>query len=138
MKLLKYLIAGVVFGFILTKGEVISWFRIYEMFKFQSFHMYGVIGSAVMLGALGIQLIKKNNLKDFDGEPIMIEDKDKNSFTRYVIGGALFGFGWAMTGACPGPLFIQLGAGITVFIVAIVSATFGTFVYGILRDKLPH
>lgn len=138
MKLLKYLVIGIIFGFILTKGEVISWFRIYEMFKFQSFHMYGVIGSAVMLGAIGVQFIKKNNLKDFDGEPIVIPDKEKGSVIRYIAGGAIFGLGWAMTGACPGPLFVQLGAGVTVFIVAIISATFGTFVYGVVRDKLPH
>ena len=138
MKLLKYLLAGVVFGFILTKGEVISWFRIYEMFKFQSFHMYGVIGSAVILGAIGIQLIKRNRLKDIDGEEIKIADKDNSSSVRYIVGGTIFGLGWAMTGACPGPLLVQVGAGVTVFLVAIVSATFGTFMYGVLKDKLPH
>ena len=138
MKLLKYLLAGVVFGFILTKGEVISWFRIYEMFKFQSFHMYGVIGSSVVVGAIGVQLIKRNSLKDIDGEGIKIVDKDNSSYFRYIVGGTIFGLGWAMTGACPGPLFIQVGAGITVFLVAIVSATFGTFMYGVLKDKLPH
>jgi uncharacterized protein len=138
MKLFKYLFAGVLFGFILTKGEVISWFRIFEMFKFQSFHMYGVIGSAVILGVIGVQIIKRKALKDIDGEEIKIADKDKTSFVRYILGGTIFGLGWAMTGACPGPMFIQVGAGYSVFIVTIVSATFGTFIYGVLRDKLPH
>lgn len=137
MKLLKYLIAGIVFGVLLTKGEVISWFRIYEMFRFESFHMYGVIGSAVVLGAFAMQYIKRNKVKDIDGNEIIVEDK-KPFYTANLIGGTIFGLGWAMTGACPAPLFVQVGAGVTVFLLAIVSAIFGTFVYGLLKDKLPQ
>lgn len=137
MKYIKYFILGIVFGIVLTKSEVISWYRIYEMFRFQSFHMYGVIGSAVIFGALLIYLIKRLNIKSIEGKTILIIPKEK-SVVRYLIGGAIFGFGWALTGACPGPLFILVGNGITVFIVAIVSGTFGTFVYGLIKDKLPH
>jgi uncharacterized membrane protein YedE/YeeE len=137
IKLLKYLLAGIVFGIILTKGEVISWYRIYEMFRFESFHMYGVIGSAVILGAIGIQIIKKSNMKDIDGNEISIENK-KPFYIANLIGGTIFGLGWAMTGACPAPLFIQVGAGIGVFLVTIAFAVLGTYVYGVIRDKLPH
>jgi uncharacterized membrane protein YedE/YeeE len=137
MKLLKYLLAGIVFGILLTKGEVISWFRIYEMFRFESFHMYGVIGSAVILGAIAMQYIKKKKIKDLDGNVITVEDK-KPFYTANIIGGTLFGLGWAMTGACPAPLFIQVGAGTTIFLLAIVSSIFGTFVFGLLKEKLPQ
>lgn len=137
MKFLKYLIVGVVFGITLSKAEIISWYRIFEMFRFQSFHMYGVIGSAVVLGMIWVFLIKKFNIKALDGSPIIFEPKEF-SITRYLLGGILFGFGWALTGACPGPLFIILGNGITVIAIAIGSALLGTYVYGLLRNKLPH
>lgn len=137
MKYLKFLAVGVVFGIILSKSEVISWYRIYEMFRFQSFHMYGVIGSAVVIGALMIQIIKRTGFKSMYGETIQIADKDRG-FRRYIIGGSIFGMGWAMTGACPGPMFILIGHGAIAIGVVILGALFGTFLYGLLRDKLPH
>lgn len=133
---LKYLFTGILFGIILTKAEVISWFRIQEMFRLQSFHMFGVIGSAVAVGALSVFLIKKFNIKSIYGEKIELQDKPFNK--GQVIGGLLFGFGWAMTGACPGPLFALIGSGATVVIAVLLSAILGTWVYGLLRDKLPH
>ncbi|MEO1256029.1 MAG: DUF6691 family protein [Bacteroidota bacterium] len=137
MKFIKFLVLGIVFGIVLTKGEVISWFRIYEMFRFQSFHMYGVIGSAVVLGIIMIQVIKRRKIKSIDGKPIEIEPKQRG-VARYLIGGIIFGLGWALTGACPGPLFILVGNGFSVFILVIASATLGTYVYGILKKHLPH
>lgn len=137
MKFIKYLFVGIVFGITLTKAEIISWYRIYEMFRFESFHMYGVIGSAVVLGIIMTQIIKRTNMKDLSGKPIVFAPKERG-FTRYIIGGTIFGLGWAMTGACPGPLFILLGNGISVVAVVILSALLGTYVYGLLRDKLPH
>ena len=132
----KYLIAGILFGIVLVKSEVVSWFRIQEMFRLQSFHMYGVIGTAVVTGIISIWLLKKFKVKTMHGETIHFTRKKFNK--GQVIGGLVFGFGWAMTGACPGPLFAQLGAGITVIAVVIASAVAGTWVYGKLRDKLPH
>ena len=137
MKFLKYLFIGMLFGIILTKAEIISWYRIYEMFRFQSFHMYGVIGSAVVVGIIITQVIKRFQIKSIDGEVIDIPLKQAG-VTRYLVGGTLFGFGWAMTGACPGPLFILLGNGIGVIAVVILSAMLGTYVYGLLRTRLPH
>ncbi len=137
MKFLRYLLIGTVFGITLAKAEVISWFRIYEMFKFQSFHMYGVIGSAIVVGIIVIQLIKRKKLKSIDGEKIIIAPK-QFSWSRYIIGGSIFGLGWAMTGACPGPMFILLGNGVGVILVVIASAVLGTYVYGKIRHKLPH
>ena len=137
MKYIKYLFLGILFGIILTKSEVISWYRIYEMFRFQSFHMYGVIGSAVALGMIGIRIIKRYNVKSFAGKPIEIAPKEKG-LARYILGGTIFGLGWALTGACPGPLFILAGNGISVFLVAIASALLGTYTYGLLKSKLPH
>lgn len=137
MKFIKFLLVGILFGIILSKSEVISWYRIYEMFRFESFHMYGVIGSAVVLGIISIQIIKKYQVKSIEGEAISIKPKDKG-IVRYLIGGTLFGLGWAMTGACPGPMFILLGKGIWTFGIVILSATFGTFLYGVFKDKLPH
>lgn len=131
MKFVKYLIVGVVFGITLTKAEVISWYRIYEMFRFQSFHMYGVIGTAVVLGIILIQAIKRSELKAIDGEPILIPSKEKG-WKRYLFGGTIFGLGWALTGACPGPLFIQVGNGFLVMLVAIAAALLGTYCYGLL------
>ncbi len=137
MKFLKYLLVGIVFGITLTKAEIISWYRIYEMFRFQSFHMYGVIGSSVVLGVIITQIIKRYKLKSLDGELITIASKGPG-FLRFLFGGILFGFGWALTGACPGPLFILLGNGITVVAVVILSALLGTYTYGKLRNRLPH
>ena len=134
--MLKYMAAGVLFGIILVKAEVISWFRIQEMFRLQSFHMYGVIGSAVAVGALSVFLIKKFNLKSIEGEPIKLEDK---KFSKgQIYGGLLFGFGWALTGACPGPLFAQIGTGAPIVIVTLLSAIAGTWTYGFIKEKLPH
>lgn len=132
----KYLVAGILFGMILTKAEVISWFRIQEMFRLQSFHMFGVIGSAVAVGAVSVFIIKKFRIKTIYGEEIELHTRPFNK--GQIIGGLLFGFGWALTGACPGPLFAQIGAGTSVIMVTLFSATAGTWVYGLLRDKLPH
>ena len=137
MKFIKYLLVGVVFGITLTKAEIISWYRIYEMFRFQSFHMYGVIGTSVVLGIVIIQFIKRSKLKSIEGEEISIPPKDKG-WKRYLFGGTIFGLGWALTGACPGPLFIQVGNGFLVMLVAIAAALLGTYCYGILKDRLPH
>lgn len=133
---LKYLAAGTLFGIILVKAEVISWFRIQEMFRLQSFHMYGVIGSAVAIGALSIWIIKKFNVRTIYGESIEIP---KKKFSQgQIYGGLIFGLGWAITGACPGPLFAQIGTGATVIIVTLLSAIGGTWVYGKFRERLPH
>ncbi len=137
MKFIKYLLIGILFGVTLNKAEVISWFRIYEMFRFQSFHMYGVIGSAVVFGIIIIQMIKRYKIKSIDGQLITIAPK-QFSWPRYLIGGTIFGLGWALTGACPGPLFILIGNGIGVVVVIIASALLGTFFYGKVRHKLPH
>ena len=136
MKYFKYLVLGTLFGIILTKSEVISWFRIQEMFRFQAFHMYGVIGSAIVVGMISIQLIKRNRLKSMDGEPIMIADKKFNH--GIWIGGFIFGLGWALTGACPGPLFAQLGSGVGSAAVLILAALAGTWTYSALREELPN
>lgn len=124
-------------GIVMSKSEVISWYRIYEMFRFESFHMYGIIGSAVTIGALGVALIKKFKLNDFSGKPIVFANKEK-SIARYLIGGSIFGLGWAMTGACPGPMFILLGYGVYPIAIVILGAVFGTYLYGLVRSKLPH
>jgi len=137
MKLIKFLFAGILMGIIMTKSEVISWYRIYEMFRFESFHMYGIIGSSVIIGAIGIYLIKKLKLKDIGGNDIEFKAKNK-SVIRYLIGGTLFGLGWAMSGACPGPMFILFGYGVYSIGIVILSAIVGTFIYGLLRSKLPH
>lgn len=133
---LKFTFAGILFGIILIKSEVISWFRIQEMFRLQSFHMFGVIGSAIVVGIISVFIIKKFRIRSIDGEPIQFEPKKFNKGQIY--GGLLFGFGWALTGACPGPLFAQIGTGATVIIVTLFSAIIGTWVYGYLREKLPH
>ena len=135
---IKYLLAGLFFGFVLVKSEVISWFRIQEMFRFDAFHMYGIIGLAIVVAMISIQLIKKWDTKDSSGSRISIPPKDSSQVTRYLVGGTLFGFGWALTGACPGPLFTLAGAGYGIILVPIVSAILGTWVYGFLRPKLPH
>jgi uncharacterized membrane protein YedE/YeeE len=133
---LKYLLVGIAFGIIFVKAEIISWYRIQEMFRLQSFFMYGVIGSAVMVGALSVFLIKKFNIKTLSGEKIVFHNKEFNKGN--IFGGLIFGFGWAITGACPGPLFAQIGSGATVIAITFLSAVAGTWVYGLLRDKLPH
>ena len=133
---LKFLITGFVFGILLIKGEVISWFRIQEMFRLQSFHMYGIIGSAIMTGMISIFLIKKFNLKSINKEKIVI--KPKTFHKGYIYGSLIFGFGWGITGACPGPLFAQIGSGATVVIVTLFFAVAGTWTYGLLKERLPH
>lgn len=133
---LKYLVLGVLFGIVFVKAEIISWFRIQEMFRLQSFHMYGVIGSAVAVGALSVFLIKKLQLKTINGEAIVIAPKTFNKGQIY--GGLLFGIGWAITGACPGPLYAQIGSGFVAVIITLLSAVAGTWVYGYFKDKLPH
>lgn len=133
---LKYLIVGLLFGIVFVKAEIISWYRIQEMFRLQSFHMYGVIGSAVMIGAISVWAIKKFKIKTIYGEAINISPKSFNKGQIY--GGLIFGLGWALTGACPGPLFAQIGSGASVIIVTLLSAIGGTWVYGLIRDRLPH
>ena len=137
MKYIKYLILGVFFGIVLSKAEVVSWYRIYEMFRFDSFHMYGIIGSAIAVGIVLIQVIKRNHMKSILGTEINIPPK-RRSVARYLLGGIIFGLGWALTGACPGPMFILVGHGVGVILVVILSATMGTYAYGLLRDTLPH
>lgn len=137
MKYIKFLFVGFIFGIILSKAEIISWYRIYEMFRFESFHMYGVIGSAVVLGMIAVFLIKKFKLKSIEGHKITFSAKNK-SVKRYLFGGTIFGLGWAMTGACPGPMFVLLGKGIWPIALVIIGSIIGTFLYGVIKDKLPH
>ena len=137
MKLLRFLLVGILFGIVMTKSEAVSWFRIQEMFRFQSFHMYGIIGVAVVVGAIMHMLIKKGGVKDFYGETIRFIDKPK-TYIASIIGGTIFGLGWALTGACPGPLYVLLGQGNLIIIVVIASALLGALTYGALRNKLPH
>ncbi|GGZ27272.1 transporter [Echinicola pacifica] len=136
LQLLKYLIVGIFFGLILVKSEVVSWFRIQEMFRFQSFHMYGVIGAAIAVGMLSVFLIKKFSIKTLAGETVEI--KDKVFKKGQIIGGFIFGLGWAVTGACPGPIFAQIGAGYSVTLITFISALAGTWVYGRFAHKLPN
>jgi uncharacterized membrane protein YedE/YeeE len=133
-----YFVLGCFFGILLTKSEVVSWFRIQEMFRFQSFHMYGVIGSAVAVAAASIGLLRRFGVQTVDGEPISIPPKELGKGYRYWIGGTIFGVGWALTGACPGPLFALVGSGVSVFAAAVISALAGTWIYGYLRPSLPH
>jgi uncharacterized membrane protein YedE/YeeE len=133
---LKYLVVGMIFGIVFVKAEIISWFRIQEMFRFESFHMFGVIGTAVVVGMISVQIIKRKKVKSLEGELIVIHDKEFNKGQIY--GGLIFGLGWALTGACPGPLFAQIGAGFTVVIVTFLSAVLGTWVYGKFKDRLPQ
>lgn len=137
MKNIRFLILGIFFGIVLTKSEAISWYRIYEMFKFQSFHMYGIIGSAVTLSIILMQLFKKGLLKDYWGNKIIVKDK-KKEFVRTLIGGTLFGLGWALAGVCPAPIFILIGQGILPMFIVLLGALLGAFVYGISSKKLPH
>ena len=137
MKALKFILSGILFGIIMSKSEAISWYRIQEMFRFQSFHMYGLMGTAVGLGSLAIYLIKKYNIKDYTGRAIIFRDKDK-SYPRYLIGGTIFGLGWALTGACPGPMFVNVGYGYLAMLLVIFGALLGTYLYGVIKDRLPH
>lgn len=136
MKNIKFLIFGILFGIILIKAEVVSWFRIQEMFRFQSFHMYGIIGSAVVVGMISILIIKKFKVKAVTGEEIKLENKPFNK--GVIFGGLLFGLGWALTGACPGPIYALAGSGILTYFIVLLSAILGVYVYGALKDKLPH
>lgn len=133
---LKYLVLGILFGILLVKAQVISWYRIQEMFRLQSFHMYGIIGTAVLVGMLSVWMIKRFRIKTLQKETVVFHDKKFH--WGNVIGGLLFGFGWAITGACPGPLFAQIGSGFLVVSITLLSAIAGTWVYGLLRDRLPH
>ncbi|MFN3952701.1 MAG: DUF6691 family protein [Thermaurantimonas sp.] len=137
MKYVKFLLAGVVFGVIMAKSEAISWYRIFEMFHFDAFHMYGIIGTAVTLGVVGVWIIKKFKLRDYEGNPITFFPKDK-TYPRYILGGTIFGLGWALSGACPGPMVVNIGYGYLPFIIVFVFAVIGTYVYGYLQSKLPH
>jgi len=137
MNLLRYLILGLLFGVIMTKSEAVSWYRIQEMFRFDSFHMYGIIGTAVVVGALGIIILKRLKVKSIHGSDLKLTPK-KMEIPRLILGGTIFGLGWALTGACPGPLYTLLGYGVYVVIVVVISAIFGALAYGMLKDKLPH
>lgn len=137
MKFLKFLLIGTFFGIVMAKSEALSWYRIQEMFRFQSFHMYGIIGTAVILGVIGVALIKKYNLRDFQGNPITFQPKEK-SVTRYLGGGVIFGLGWALSGACPGPMVVNIGYGFFTMAIVFLFALIGTYLYGVIKDKLPH
>ena len=137
MRYFKYILVGIIFGVTLFKTEAVSWFRIFEMFHFQSFHMYGIIFSSVIIGIGIVQWIKWKHFKSIEGKEIIIPDKSK-TIPRYIIGGFIFGLGWALAGICPGPMFILLGSGYTVLVVFLASAMFGTFLYGMLRNRIPH
>ncbi len=137
MKFLKFGLLGIVFGIVMAKSEAISWFRIQEMFRFQAFHMYGIIGTAVILGVIGVALIKRFKLRDYQGNPIQFYPKEK-SVTRYLVGGFIFGLGWALSGACPGPMVVNIGYGFVSMAIVFFFALIGTYFYGVLRTKLPH
>ena len=137
MKFIKFLILGIVFGIVMAKSEAISWFRIQEMFRLQAFHMYGIIGTAVTLGVIGVALIKKFKIRDFHGNPISFYPKEK-SIIRYLLGGIIFGLGWALSGACPGPMVVNIGYGFLTMTIVFLFALVGTYLYGLIKDKLPH
>ena len=137
MKFIKFLVLGIVFGIVMAKSEAVSWFRIQEMFRFQAFHMYGIIGTAVTLGVIGVALIKKFKIRDFHGNPIAFYPKER-SVVRYLLGGIIFGLGWALSGACPGPMVVNIGYGFLTMTIVFLFAIVGTFLYGYFRDKLPH
>lgn len=137
MKFLKFLIAGVVFGIVMAKSEAISWYRIQEMFRFQAFHMYGIIGVAVITGAIGVFLIKKFKIRDYQDNPIVFLPKEKSVY-RYLIGGSIFGMGWALSGACPGPMVVNIGFGFLSMGIVFIFAILGTYLYGIVKNNLPH
>jgi uncharacterized membrane protein YedE/YeeE len=133
-----YLLLGIAFGYVMTRAEVVSWFRIQEMFRFQSFRMYGIIGAAIVTAAISIALLKRAGIRSVSGESISIPDKQMGRGIRYIAGGTIFGLGWALTGACPGALFALVGSGVSVMAAAVASAVAGAWVYGWLRPRLPH
>lgn len=137
MKYLKFLLVGMFFGIVLVKSETVSWYRIYEMFRFQSFHMYGIIGTAIITGIAFLQISKKRHLKSLLGLEIYVPKKEQG-FIRYLAGGIIFGLGWALIGACPGPMYILVGAGVYSMAIVIIAALFGTIIYGAVKKKLPH
>jgi uncharacterized membrane protein YedE/YeeE len=137
MKTLVYLLIGIIFGIVMYKSEAASWFRIYEMFQFGSFHMYGIMGSAVIIGMIGVQWLKKKKVKALDGTNLSLTPKDKG-IKRYLFGGIIFGLGWGLVGACPGPMYTLVGAGFVSIFLILLGAIIGTFLYGLLRGKLPH
>ncbi len=137
MKYLKFLLVGMIFGIVLVKSEAVSWYRIYEMFRFESFHMYGIIGTAVITGVILLLITKKKALKNINGHIMTVPSKDRG-LTRYILGGSIFGLGWALSGACPGPMYILVGTGVFSMLIVIAAAILGTFIYGLLKDKLPH
>lgn len=137
MKYITYLAIGIFFGIVMFKSEAASWFRIYEMFQFGSFHMYGIIGSALIIGILGVQIIKRKDIKPLNGNEMSLQPKDKG-VTRYLIGGIIFGLGWALSGACPGPMYVLAGAGYASILIVIFGALLGTFIYGLVKKYLPH
>lgn len=137
MKFIKFLLLGIVFGIVMAKSEAISWFRIQEMFRFQAFHMYGIIGTAVALGVIGVAIIKKFSIRDYHGNPILFYPKEK-SVPRYLLGGTIFGLGWALSGACPGPMVVNIGYGFLTMTIVFLFALLGTYLYGVFQEKLPH
>ena len=137
MKYFKFLLVGIFFGIVLVKSEAVSWYRIYEMFRFQSFHMYGIIATAIGCGILFLQISKKGYIKSIEGAEIFVPKKDKG-IIRYLIGGTIFGLGWGLMGACPGPMYVLFGTGVYSMLIVIASAILGTFIYGVLKNKLPH
>lgn len=137
MKFIKFLVLGTVFGLVMAKSEAMSWYRIQEMFRFQSFHMYGIIGTAVTLGVIGVAFIKKFKIHDIGGNPILFYPKEKST-KRYLIGGTIFGLGWALSGACPGPMVVNIGYGFFSMALVFLFALIGTYLYGLLKHKLPH
>lgn len=137
MRHIRYILIGIFFGIIMYKSQVVSWYRIYEMFTFGSFHMYGIIGTAVILGMIIVQTIKKREMKALNGEKIKFSPKNK-SVSRYLMGGVIFGLGWALAGACPGPMYVLIGSGVYTIFIVVASAILGTFVYGVIKNKLPH
>jgi uncharacterized membrane protein YedE/YeeE len=137
MKFLKYTFTGILFGIVMTKSEAISWFRIQEMFRFQSFHMFGIIGTAVFLGVIAVFILKKFRINDLHDEPIRFIDKEP-AWRKYLFGGSIFGLGWALTGACPGPIFVAIGYGYLGMIIVALGAILGTYIYGVFKESLPH
>lgn len=137
LKAVKYIVTGILFGVVMSKSEAISWYRIQEMFRFQSFQMFGIIGTAVVTGVIAVALVKRFGIKTLDGSPIVLGIKERG-WRKYLFGGIIFGFGWVLTGACPGPIFVLLGQGYLVMVIVILGALAGTYVYGLCRDRLPH
>ena len=137
MKGLKFILTGILFGIVMAKSEAVSWYRIQEMFRFHSFHMYGIICTAVVTGAVSVFLIKRLGLADIQGRLIHFAAKDRR-WTKYALGGLIFGLGWALTGACPGPMFVNIGYGYVSMVIVVIGALAGTYLYGVLRSRLPH